>query len=168
MNRCKLTLAVPLCLAIYFSVVAVDASDAINRLLTGSCIDCHDEQSDTGFDITGLHLELDDGVQFRAWVKVFDRINRGEMPPKDASQPSSEIKEAALDRLSHLLTKANLDRQHKTGRVPSRRLTPSEYEHTLHDLLGIGGKLARYLPPKNKAATFDVVGAKQEMSSVHV
>ena len=70
--------------------------------------------------------------------------------------------------LSHLLTEANLERQQKAGRVPSRRLTRSEYEHTLHDLIGIGGQLARYLPPESKAATFDVVGAKQEMSSVHV
>lgn len=168
MNRCKLTLAAPLCLAVCFSVVAVDASDVIDRLLMGSCIDCHDEKSDTGFDITGLTLELDDTIQFRAWVNVFDRINRGEMPPQDASQPTAEVKATALDRLSHLLTEANLERQQKDGRVPSRRLTRSEYEHTLHDLLGIGGKLARYLPPENKAATFDVVGAKQEMSSVHV
>ncbi|MEC7566808.1 MAG: DUF1592 domain-containing protein [Planctomycetota bacterium] len=168
MHCWKLSLTVPLFLAVSFSVVTVGASDAINRLLTGSCIDCHDEQSDTGFDITDLHLELDDGVQFRAWVKVFDRVHRGEMPPKDAAQPSDEVKEAALDRLSNLLTKANLDRQHKSGRVPSRRLTRLEYEHTLHDLLDIGGDLAKYLPPENGAATFDVVAGKQEMSSVHV
>ena len=144
------------------------ADGSLDSLIQASCIDCHGEQTDNGFDITGLTLELDDAVQFRDWVKVFDRVDRGEMPPKDAPQPSAEVKATALGRLSHLLTEANLERQQKTGRVPSRRLTRSEYEHTLHNLIGIGGKLARYLPPENKAATFDVIGAKQEMSSVHV
>ena len=66
------------------------------------------------------------------------------------------------------LTQANQRLQKTIGRVPSRRLSRLEYEHTLRDLLGIGGDIARYLPPKTKSDTFDVVTAKQDMSSVHV
>ena len=147
---------------------ALLADESLDRLILASCTDCHDEQTDTGFDITGLTLELDDAVQFRAWVKVFARVNLGEMPPQDAAQPSAEVKATALDRLSHLLTEANLERQQKDGRVPSRRLTRQEYEHTLHDLLGIGGDLAKNLPPENQSGAFDVVAAKQDISSVQV
>ncbi|MCR9200107.1 MAG: DUF1592 domain-containing protein [Planctomycetaceae bacterium] len=38
----------------------------------------------------------------------------------------------------------------------------------MHDLLGIGGRIAKLLPPENKSGAFDVVAAKQRMSSVHV
>ena len=62
----------------------------------------------------------------------------------------------------------NQQTQQSQGRVPSRRLTRQEYENTLHDLLGIGGDLAKHLPPENESAAFDVVAARQEMSSVHV
>ena len=52
--------------------------------------------------------------------------------------------------------------------MPSRRLSRHEYEHTLHDLLGIGGEIAKYLPPEDESGVFDVLAANQEMSSVHV
>ena len=58
--------------------------------------------------------------------------------------------------------------QQTSGRVPSRRLSRFEYEHTLHDLLGIGGQIAKLLPPESKSGSFDVVAAKQDMSNVHV
>ena len=64
--------------------------------------------------------------------------------------------------------RANLTSQLTAGRVPSRRLTRSEYEHTLHDLLQIDGDLARHLPPENESGAFDVVAATQDMSRVHV
>ena len=52
--------------------------------------------------------------------------------------------------------------------MPSRRLSRLEYEHTLHDLLGISTGIAKHLPPENASGSYDVIAAKQEMSSVHV
>lgn len=144
------------------------SDDVIDELLATSCVDCHGSDNETGFDITALSSELKDEGQFRNWVKVFDRVNRGEMPPKDAVQPPNELKAEALGSLQQALSNANREKQQVAGRVPSRRLTRDEYEHVLHDLLGIGGQIARYLPPENEAASFGVVAEKQEMSSVHV
>ena len=64
------------------------------------------------------------------------------------------------------LIEANLKEQQVAGRVPSRRRRRNEYEHVLHDLLGIGGQIANFLPPE--MASFGVVADKQGMSSVHV
>ena len=146
----------------------VVSDEVIDELLVTTCVDCHDSDTDTGFDITRLPFEMTEDNQFRKWIKVFDRLSRGEMPPKDAVQPPLELKAQALARMEQRLTKINREKQQVAGRVPSRRLTRDEYEHVLHDLLGIGGQIARYLPPENEAASFDVVADKQEMSSVHV
>ena len=144
------------------------ADGSFDSLIQASCIDCHDEQTTTNLDFTKLNSDFQNAAAFGMWVKAFDRLKRGEMPPASAPQPAEKIKLAALSFLAGELTRANLLSQQKNGRVPSRRLSRLEYEHTLHDLIGIGGDLARHLPPENGAATFDVVGSKQEMSRVHV
>ncbi len=151
-----------------FGSVVAFSDDVIDEFLATSCIDCHDSNSVTGFDITALSSEFKGESQFPNWVKIFDRVTRGEMPPIDAVQPPLELKAQALAEMEQRLTKINREKQQVAGRVPSRRLTRDEYEHVLHDLLGIGGQIARYLPAENEAASFDVVADKQEMSSVHV
>ena len=47
-------------------------------------------------------------------------------------------------------------------------MTRLEYEYTLHDLLGIGGEIAKHLPPENSSATFDTVAIDQGISPVHI
>jgi len=140
----------------------------IDSFLQASCIDCHDEDTDTPLDFTSLGFDLDDETVFRQWVHVFDRVERGEMPPSTEAAPSEESRAAALSLLKANLTHVNRRSQQTIGRVPSRRLSRQEYEHTLHDLLDIGGDLAKHLPPENESGAFDVVAANQEMSSVHV
>ena len=157
-----------LLLAAKLGMASNDSHEVIGELLATSCIDCHGSDSDTGFDVSALSYDFRDETQFRNWMKVFDRVSRGEMPPKDAVQPADELRAEALKRLQPSLIEANLKEQQVAGRVPSRRLTRNEYEHVLHDLLGIGGQIARFLPPENEAASFDVVADKQGMSSVHV
>ena len=149
-------------------MASVEPNEVFGELLSTSCIVCHDSGNATGFDVTALSSDFSDETQFRNWMKVFDRVSRGEMPPKAAVQPPAELKSEALERLQQSLIKENLEDQKVAGRVPSRRLTRDEYEHVLHDLLGIGGQISRFLPPENEAASFDVVANKQEMSSVHV
>ncbi|MDB4614598.1 DUF1592 domain-containing protein [bacterium] len=137
-------------------------------LFDSSCITCHDASTDTPLNLKSLSNDLSDAETFRTWEKIHDRVARGEMPPASELQPNDAHKQAALSQLKQELTKANLRSRRAGCRVPSRRLTRQEYEHTLHDLLGIGGDLAKQLPPENKSGAFDVVAAKQDISSVQV
>ncbi|MFK7820232.1 MAG: DUF1592 domain-containing protein [Planctomycetaceae bacterium] len=159
-------------LVLMFFVVPV-AADELDRtriapLLEASCIGCHDENTDTRLDLTSLSNDLSSVDTFRTWEKIFDRVDRGEMPPQSEPKPDQQQRNATLNSLRTQLHAASLNKQITAGRVPSRRLSRAEYEHTLHDLLGIGGSLARYLPPENESGSFDVIAAKQDMSSVHV
>lgn len=149
------------------STVHSDGS-GLHTLIQTSCIDCHGSDTQTNLDLASLKTDFADAESFRQWVKVFDRIDRGEMPPASAAQPNEAQKRSVLQYLKRELKQASQDTQQKAGRVPSRRLTRTEYEYTLHDLLGIGGDLAKYLPPENESAAFDVIAANQDMSNVHI
>jgi hypothetical protein len=147
---------------------ASELSSEVDSFIQESCIGCHDASTDTRLDFTSLGRDLENDKTFRAWVRVFDRVRLGEMPPASEIQPSEQDKRIALSLLRKELKHVNHAAQQKVGRVPSRRLTRTEYEHTLHDLLGIGGDLSKHLPPENESGAFDVVAATQGMSSVHV
>lgn len=140
----------------------------IDAFIEESCLECHDSNTETRLDFTTLGSDFGNAESFRKWVHVFDRITSGEMPPPEENQPSKADRDKVLSFLKGELKRGNQQSQKTIGRVPSRRLSRIEYEHTLQDLLGIGGDLARHLPPENESGAFDVVAASQDMSSVHV
>ncbi|PHQ34898.1 DUF1592 domain-containing protein [Rhodopirellula bahusiensis] len=157
-------------LSVLLALIFIQPShaDDLQPLIESSCIACHDENTETRLDFTKLDRNFEDASTFRAWVNIVDRISSGEMPPESEPRPDTPTQTAALTFLNTNLIDVNRQQQQNNGRVPSRRLSRLEYEHTLHDLLGIGGDIARYLPPETKSDVFDVVTAKQDMSSVHV
>ncbi|MEO2017619.1 MAG: DUF1587 domain-containing protein, partial [Fuerstiella sp.] len=170
MSRISQHMLVCVFIAFAFSqtLCATTFATDLDSLVQTSCVACHDADTETRLDFTTLGRNFEDADSFRQWVKVYDRVKRGEMPPPEETQPDKAVRDKALSLLEGELKQANQRLQKTIGRVPSRRLSRLEYEHTLHDLLGIGGDIARYLPPETKSDTFDVVTAKQDMSSVHV
>ena len=140
----------------------------VTPLLKASCIACHDAETDTPLNLESLSTDVSNPDTFREWKKIHDRVERGEMPPASEPRPDKQLAVASINAIRSQLHKTSLKQQQTNGRVPSRRLTRQEYENTLHDLLGIGGDLAKQLPSENKSGAFDVVAASQEMSSVHV
>ena len=155
-------------LVVSSSLMGAELPSALTSLIQSSCIDCHDDNTETRLDFTELNQNFADANTFRAWVKIVDRIRKQEMPPASEPRPDPQTQAAALTFLNTELLDANRQHQQTKGRVPSRRLSRLEYEHTLHDLLGIGGQIAKLLPPENKSGAFDVVAVKQDMSNVHV
>ncbi len=147
---------------------SVDRNSDLEQLIQSSCLDCHDDGTDTRLNFNALSKDFQNPQAFQEWVHIYDRVKKGEMPPADSAVPEKEVLQNALAYLDKQLTRANQQAQSKNGRVETRRLTRQEYEHTLHDLLGIDGNIAKYLPPETTSDAFDVVTAKQDMSSVHV
>jgi hypothetical protein len=140
---------------------------AIDALLQESCLDCHDDSTETNLDITALSNRLNDADMFRKWERLFDRVAAGEMPPEDAEQPRRQVKSRALDSLKKQLTAASRTKQRQQGRVVLRRLNRTEYENTLHDLLGIRVHLAGIIPAEN-ASGYDTVADSQGLSPLHI
>ena len=142
--------------------------DALAPLVEASCIDCHDADTKTKLNFEELGHDLSDATTFGQWVKIFDRVDKGEMPPKNKKRPDPAIKNKALEVLEADLRHENLNQQQAHGRVPVRRLTRLELEYTLQDILGVRGNLARFLPPENDSATFASVADKQGISPLHI
>ncbi len=150
------------------ATTAEEMLKTFGKLSKASCIACHDGSEANGFDASNLTSDLSDRVNFDLWEKVHDRVASGEMPPPDADQPEPALIKQSLDAISENLTRANLSHQRQFGRTVLRRLTRSELQHTLNDLLSIDIDLSEVLPPENNSSEFDTVAEKQGLSEIHV
>lgn len=139
------------------------------RFAADHCIACH------GAEVQRSKLRLDNLPSNFAnpdsastWVKVLDRVTRGEMPPRNSERPPEKETRDILAALRQELHNASLARQQREGRVVLRRLNRTEYETTVRDLLGTAVEVKDLLPDDNVAAGFDNVSAVLDISSVHL
>jgi len=133
------------------------------------CLACHDtEDPEGGFVARSLGWDPEDAAGRRLWTKVFDRVDRGEMPPAGEMRPAPELRRAFLDVVGGAIAAAGRDRHDRAGRTVYRRLNRTEYVTTLHDLLGIDTPLEDLLPEDGTAGGFDTIGAALEISPVHM
>lgn len=157
-----------LCLMLTNFAWGQSPSGDLGRLLSDSCLACHDADTDTGLNLEDLRFALEDGTAFRKWEQIFDRVRTGEMPPPTEEQPAPELRSSALDELHTALLTASRKRQRQHGRVPARRLTKLELGYSLQDLLHISGDVTSAIPDEVESGLFDTVGATQRISAVHM
>jgi hypothetical protein len=142
-----------------FSAVPVAA------FLDQHCVECHDaDVKKGGLDLTSLTFDRLDGSTLKSWQHIFKRVRDGEMPPKKQPQPEKNEKDLFLAALNEPLLKTDQADIVANGRVRSRRLTRVEYEHTLHDLLGIDIPLKTLLPEDRASHGFETVADGQQLS----
>ena len=164
-------LAVLAVLATVGNMAAHAFESDIRPLLESSCLACHSNEVLSSLNLATTGFELTDPATFRTWERVFDRVQRGEMPPAPMPSPDAAIAEPALAALEQALTKANLAAR-GPQRTPLRRLTRLEYQYTIGDLLKIDPEIAAAiagsLPAEADTGGFDTVAAKQGISALHV
>jgi hypothetical protein len=116
-------------------IVSDGLSAGVPAQIERSCVVCHNkETSEGGLDLTALSFELDDPAVRERWVRIHDRVEKGEMPPTAGDLPE-EARTALVNSLKGSLHEADLAEVRKFGRGPMRRLTREEYEQNLRDLL---------------------------------
>jgi len=144
--------------------------DPTAAFLSRHCTVCHGaETQEAKLRLDVLKPDLSDPGRFATWVKVYDRVRTGEMPPRDAEQPKSAQKTAFLKRLREKLHAADRQRQRTRGRTLLRRLNRVEYEYTLRDLLQLPYlDVKEILPPDDSAHGFDNVASAQDLSYVQI
>ncbi len=137
----------------------------IEAFLSQHCYDCHDDSVSKGdLNLLDLSFKPDDHLNFSVWERVFERVDAGEMPPKKKPRPPQDKKAAFLKELKSPLVAADLADKKQTGRVQVRRLTRLEYEHTIHDLIGIDMPLQELLPEDPSTHGFETVATGQQLS----
>jgi PAS domain-containing protein len=134
------------------------------RFLAKHCVDCH-----SGWEPDG-NLRLDDvaAVSSKTWSEVYRRASSGSMPPDDEDEgPRPTAAEIAAFG-SWLRAEGHLPRLASVAALGSRpalrRLTRSEYEHAVRDLLGIHSRPTRDWPRDEVADGFDTSSAAASLT----
>ncbi|RIK84587.1 MAG: hypothetical protein DCC68_01120 [Planctomycetota bacterium] len=102
------------------------------------CLDCHSTETKEG----ELDLEQFAGLanvrkKPAAWQRVAEMLDNGEMPPKDADQPTADERKALRGWVGKYLDAEARADAGDPGRVVLRRLSNVEYTYTLRDLTGV-------------------------------
>ena len=135
------------------------------------CAKCHDEDTKKGgLDLTALKPDYSDPEIFAKWVKVHDRIQSGDMPPKkEKKRPAAEDIKAMTGTLAQSLVGAERARLDVANRTGIRRLTRVEYENTVRDLFDLHGiGLQMMLPSDGSAHGFDTNADALDISHVNL
>lgn len=163
-----------LCLLVLSSVAphaaAADSfGDRLKPFLAKYCLDCHgpDEQK-ASMRLDTLGTDLADDATLARWVRVFDKVHTGAMPPSDAEQPANSERADWAKQLHDDLHAASLALQQMRGRVQLRRLNATQYENTIRELVGTNVRVKEMLPEESSVAGFDNVAAALDFSSKHL
>lgn len=138
--------------------------ELVRHFVNANCLDCHTgSEADANLDLENLSADLN-ADNFEQWVRIFDRVESGEMPPAEAEPPNAKSKQKFVTATSQWLQKFQQHEYKQLGRVQGRRLTNRQLERTLHDLLGIDVPLARMMPDEPRTHGFTTVASGQSFS----
>ena len=161
--------------AVLFIVGPVDSAERmeaqamVESIVAQACFDCHQgESADGDLDLTKLSWPLDDAETLRRWVQIHDRIKAGEMPP-DQDDLSTPNRAKLLGALADSIGDAQRQRIRRWGRGALRRLTRTEFEDNLRDLLSLPDlDIADRLPEDRHTHGFRKVSRLLDMSRVQL
>ncbi len=127
----------------------------LRPFLREHCADCHmDGASKGGLDLDRFSSDLRDAETLRRWVRLYDRVREGEMPPPKEKRPAPAARGSFLEALGASLARADLARR----KVVLRRLTRTEYQNTVRELFGVHVDVRELLPEDASLHGFDTMG----------
>ncbi len=156
------------CLSTLLLIVAVNAratevsidTGPIESLISGYCIDCHNSSDAVqGVDLESVPLsavDWSDRSDPRArWELLLKRIASRQMPPPDAARPSESEYQEVVQRLAALLDRV-ADQHPQLPPIDTlRRLTRTEYQNSVRDLLNVEIDVQRWIPIDESSQGFD-------------
>jgi hypothetical protein len=146
-------------------------ADAFEGFLEKHCIRCHGPAKSEGdVRIDKFSRDFKAGTDTHHWGEILDRINSGQMPPKDEPKPTQEEIAAFVTKLDGRLKEGRAARMAARAPVTHYRLSRKEYQNTVYDLLGV-----RYDPAKPGELNedtlwhgFERIGSELSLSPSHV
>ena len=147
------------------------AQQPLQAFLQKHCISCHSDQnekSDVRIDL--LSRDFKSGADAHRWGEVLEKVNSGQMPPKEKDRPSEQEIAEFVTSLDSLLKEGRAARMAARPPVTHYRLSRKEYQNTVYDLLGV-----RYDPTKPGELNedtlwhgFERLGSELSLSPSHV
>lgn len=115
-----------------FDTLAAEYTPAMRPLLVRLCLDCHSTEATEGeLDLERFGTLAEIRRDGKPWLKVVEMLDSGEMPPKDAQQPTPEERRLLRGWLDRYL---NAEAYASGGRSGPRRAPPAVQRRVyLHD-----------------------------------
>jgi hypothetical protein len=138
---------------------AVAAPTSPHAMVDRYCLNCHNDIDFAG-DLTFEGVDVTDvGARPETWERVVRKLRVRAMPPRTGDVPRPA--ESEYDRLTAYL-EGSLDRAAAADPNPGRtsalrRLTRTEYQHAIRDLLAVAVDVTALLPPDEPGHGFDNV-----------
>ena len=128
---------------------------SVRPLVAKYCFECHQgNTAEADLDLSRFATHADVKKATKTWQKVGEMVDGGQMPPKDAKQPTADERKTLQSWVrGHLKSEAKAHAG-DPGKVTLRRLSNAEYTYTLRDLTGV--------PTLDPAKEFPVDGAAGE------
>jgi hypothetical protein len=144
---------------------ALAALPKVQPFLDQHCTECHDSDvKKGGLDLAALSTDAADAAAHKKWVRVWDRVAAGEMPPSKKERPEAVALKQFLSDLGDDLTAKH---QAQKGTV-LRRMNRTEYQNTINDLLGVKVDIMDALPEDGRAHGFDNIGEALAISGIQM
>jgi uncharacterized protein DUF1592/uncharacterized protein DUF1588/uncharacterized protein DUF1587/uncharacterized protein DUF1595/uncharacterized protein DUF1585/cbb3-type cytochrome c oxidase subunit III len=130
---------------------------AHRSLVDEYCVSCHDEDKKKG----GLSLEAvaahDVAQHPDVWEKVVRKLRARQMPPIGKERPGDTTYDAVISSLETALDRAAGANPNPGRTATIRRLTRTEYQNAIRDLLALDVDVASLLPADDSSYGFDNV-----------
>ena len=149
-----------------FEALGRDFRKSVRPLMQRYCLGCHSTSKKEGeLDLERFHTIEDVRRDARAWQGVVPMLQKRDMPPTDARQPTDLERKRLLNWVRRYLYAEALARAGDPGPIVLRRLSNAEYTHTVRDLTGVPLDPAAEFPGDNAAGEgFTNTGGGQAMS----
>ena len=169
MRKFRLPILLGIFIFYSLSLLAEQLPENLKLFVAKHCYECHDEDVQKGdFDLASLSFNLDDEETLQKWVKVFDQVDKAQMPPKKKKQPDFKVKKTFTNSLANLLIESDKKRRESTGRSRIRRLNRHEFESALSEILKVKLDIKSMLPEDSRKGGFDTVGEALNISTVQM
>jgi hypothetical protein len=127
----------------------------LNQFVQSHCLDCHDKETKKGDLTLDILIAQDVPPNAETWEKVIRKLSARQMPPPEAERPKNQEYTSALTALESELDAAAA-KSPSPGRTETfRRLTRTEYQNTIRDLLALEVDVTPLLPPDESSHGFD-------------
>ena len=126
-------------------------------LIDEYCLECHDEDNKKA----GLALDAiathDIAQHPDVWEKVVRKLRARQMPPVGKDRPDEATYDAVIASLEKALDRVAAANPNPGRTATIRRLTRTEYQNAIRDLLGVELNVASLLPADESSYGFDNV-----------
>lgn len=138
----------------------------VKPFLNEFCLDCHGATDpEAKLNLSSFVSAESVAESHQTWETVLQRLEAGEMPPAEAPQPNSIVRDSVVEWIRAFRRSAAERDAGNPGPVLVRRLSNAEYNYTIREITGVDIRPTAEFPvdPANEAG-FDNSGESLTMS----